>query len=149
MTRPSVYMAWCTRKAECPWCKQLIEVATPSVIVFYWNRGDEQHKPYNTKQHYHPQCWIDQGLDYLNMNPYSSPGVRGRPHSQLSLEDKAKRLLILRKKAALEQQRKRIKTPYPDRLTIEERIDTQIMELMFQISEIGGIPISWMKRLIK
>lgn len=148
MTTPNVYFSWCTREANCPWCKQLIPVATESVVVFFWNKGVEGNRKFNVKRHYHPDCWVASGRDYLKMNPYSSPGKRGRPKTELAPIDKDRRLTLLRKKAMLEQQKKRLTTPYPDRLVLENNIDEQIASVMFEITKCGGIPKSWLEKIL-
>lgn len=146
---PNVYMTWCYRQAICPWCNLPILVRTPEVNVFFWNKGNPERRGYNYKKHYHPDCWVAQGLDYLRMNPYI-PRKGAKPRlTKLTPEQKRKRYLLLRKKASLEQRKREIKAPYPDRLLIETRLDIQIIDVILDISRVGGIPKGWMECLIR
>ncbi len=145
MTIPNVCMNWCHRKATCKWCGFIIETAHPMVTVFFWNKGTDTHKGFNVKQYYHPKCWIEQGLDYLKKNPYI-PYVRHVP-SKLTPEQLKTRISLLRRKAALEQRRRNIKSEYPDRILVEARLEKHIAELMVEIIKVGGIPKKWLENL--
>lgn len=145
MTIPNVYMNWCHRKATCKWCNFTIEAGVPIVTVFFWNKGDKDKRKWNTKYYYHPQCWVEQGLDYLKMNPYV-PYIRHKKPT-LTKEQKGERLTLLRKKAALDQRKRNIKSDYPDRVLIEARINKEIAILMVEVALIGGIPKRWLETL--
>ena len=145
MTIPNVYMTWCQRKAICKWCEFAIEAGTPMVTVFFWHKGDEDHRQWNKKLYYHPQCWVGQGLDYLKMNPYV-PYVR-KPKAKLSEEQRKQRAALLNRKCSLEQRRRNVKSGYPDRLLVEARLDRQIAELMMEMIPVGGIPKRWLEQL--
>jgi len=146
MGMPSTYITWCPKSAKCPWCEQDTVVATPVVMVYFNNR--REGKKYNVKKIYHPDCWLAQGLDYLKMNPYSAKGNRGRPTKNMSVEDKSIRLKLLQKKAALEQEKKRLKTPYPERLLLESKLDEKIAAVMLEIAGKGGIPKKWLEKIL-
>ena len=149
MTMPNVYFEWCKKQAECPECKQLILTASPTVVVFYWNKGQEGKRNYNSKKHYHPKCWMDKGLDWLMMHPYHAGEQRG-PKVELSVEDRRKRQLLLRRYAVY-QFRKRtvLLLPVEDRLLTEMRLDGQIASIIMSISEVGGIPKKWLDTIIQ
>ena len=144
---PNVCMAWAKRQATCHYCNQPIEVATPEVVVFYWNKGQEGRR-FNVKQYYHPQHWVEQGLDYLKMNPYEAAS-KGREPMALTTEQRTRRRSLLTKKASLEQRKQRLKAPYPERLLYEAKIDQEIASLMLQMQEVGGVPESWIDRLME
>ena len=148
MSIPNVCITWCYREAKCPWCDLAIKVATPCVSVFFWRKGNPEIRGYNIKRFYHPECWIDQGLDYLKMNPYTPRGEKRGPKTTLTIEQKAARMKLLRKKAMLEQQKRRIKSSYPDSLLTASRIDDKIMNVMLDIYKVGGIPPRWKQCLI-
>ena len=137
-------MRWCQKKATCQWCPEEIVVGSPMVAVLFWNKGNPDSRRWNVQKCYHPQCWVDQGLDYLSRNPYVPPikGKRGRK-SLLCLEDRRKRFLLVRRFHALEQRKKNIKAPYPDNLLVEERLTKQMVDIMLDVALLGGIPKSW------
>lgn len=148
---PTVIMNWCLREAKCKWCEQPIVAGQPMVTVFFWNKGAEGRK-WNVKQYYHvnnegQHCWELNGLDYLKRNPYV-PYIR-KPTSLLSREDRRTRLLILKRKARLNQEIRELdksKSNYPERLqTMELKLATLILEIM----PYGGIPKSWAEELVK
>lgn len=149
MTVPNVYISWCQNKAKCRWCPEPIEAGTPMVTVFFWNKGNEERRSWNLKLHYHPQCWIDQGLDYLKMNPYVSRKARKQniKVSSLSPERKEHRVTLMRRKGSLEQRKRNLKSDYPDRVLAEARLDKQIAEIMVEIAGVGGIPPKWLINL--
>ena len=143
MSRPSVFIAWCTRTAKCPFCPEPTKVGEAVVVVTYYN---ENH--HTKRNEYHPACWIQQGLDKLKLTPYRPKGDRGRPELTLVSEVKGRRALLLRKKAALEQQKKRLKSTYPERLLLEARIDESMGAVMLEISSLGGIPPKWLEKIL-
>ena len=113
------------------------------MTVFFWNKGTEEHKGFNVKVYYHPDCWVAQGLDYLRMNPYV-PYIRDRT-LELSIGEKVERTKILKRKASIDQRRRRLNGNYPDRALLEARLDTQVAELMMEIAPLGGIPKKWLQ----
>lgn len=137
-------MTWCQHRARCEWCPKYIEAGQPLVTVFFWNKGTEGKRGFNVKQYYHPLCWVGQGLHYLERNPYVSvhKGARGLV---LTPEQRMQRNRLLRRKGALEQRRRNLKTGLPDSLLMEARIDRQVAELMIEIAPIGGIPQKWLR----
>jgi len=143
MTIPNVSMSWCNRKAQCNFCPDHIGAGEPLVTVFFWNKGTPDHKGFNTKQYYHPQCWVAQGLDYLSLNPY----VPYQKQKRLDLvpEQKERRNILLRRKCSLEQRRRNLKAEYPERLLLEARIESKIVGLMLEIAPLGGIPKKWLE----
>jgi len=139
-TIPNVSIAWCHRVARCKWCENDIVAGTPMVSVFFWNKGNEEKRGWNSKYYYHPDCWVSQGLDYLDRNPYVP--YPGRKRVEMEPEMKSKRLKILRRKASLEQRRRNTEDPL-----MLAHIETQIAGLLPEIAEAGGIPKSWLETL--
>jgi len=137
----NVVMRWCSRRAKCRWCPDHIEKGQPMVSVVFWNKGDETKRTWNSYFKYHPQCFVDQGLDYLKRNPYSAP-KRGR-RSKLSETDRRRRFLLVRKFHALEQRKHKIVASYPDRVLVENRLEKQMIDIMLDVSKLGGVPKSW------
>ncbi len=141
---PNVTMRWCQRKATCRWCELPIVTGTAVVAVFFWNKGSGDRR-WNTQICYHPDCWVKQGLDYLDRNPYVP--VRVRDKLKLSVEDKRKRFLLVRRFHALEQRKGNVKADYPDKLLVEVRLTKQMADIMLDVARIGGIPKSWAEKL--
>ena len=145
MTIPNVIMRWCIKPATCKWCEKGIDNRQAMVVVMFWNKGNAQHRGWNVQQYYHPDCWVKQGLDYLDRNPYSAPG-RGRK-AKLSPTDTRQRYLLVRRFHALEQRRRHLTTTYPDRLLIEQHIEEQILGIVMDMSKVGGVPPTWLTKL--
>jgi len=145
MTIPNVTMRWCRKQATCRWCNKPIEIGTPIVAVLFWNKGNPDSRRWNVQICYHPQCWVDQGLDYLNRNPFV-PHRRG-VKSKLSEEDRKKRYLLVRRFHALEQRKKNSKLDYPDNLLMDSRLTKQMTDIMLDMVKVGGIPKSWVEKL--
>ena len=114
------------------------------VAVYFWNKGSDNRR-WNTQICYHPDCWVGQGLDYLKRNPYVP--VRVRDKLKLSVEDKRKRFLLVRRFHALEQRKSKVKADYPDKLLVEVRLTKQMADIMLDVARIGGIPKSWAEKL--
>ena len=142
---PFVMMRWCRKSAHCRWCEKDVEVGTPLVAVVFWNKGNENSRRWNVYLYYHPQCWVEQGLDYLNRNPFV-PHVRGRK-ATLSEEDRRKRFLLVRRFHALGQRKNNIKAEFPDHLLREERLTKQMPDIILDVTNLGGVPKSWVEKL--
>ena len=110
-------------------------------------RRDDTHK-YTSIRHYHPQCWLDDAMDYLSRNPYTPHGNRGRPTKDLTPEQRVRRTKLLMAKAALEQQKRKVSSPEPHRTAILARIDSKMCGIMLEVAQVGGIPKSWIQKLI-
>ena len=141
MTIPNVTMAWCQHHAKCEWCPDHIETGMPLVTVFFWNKGGPDHKGFNIKKYYHPDCWTGQGLDYLKMNPYV-PYIR-KKKLELTPEQAKLRYVLLNRKASIDQ-RKRGLNGNPNKAMLEAELNVRIAELMVEIAPIGGIPKKWL-----
>lgn len=150
---PNVTVSWCTRQAQCRWCEQPVEAGTPMVSVFFWNRGVDGKRGWNVKHHYHllrsdgKHCWDEQGLDYLKLNPYV-PYIRGR-RMKLSKKDSRSRLLILKRKAELDQRRRNLKPDAPEYTLRLAVIEAKVAGLAAEILDYGGMPKSWMEELLR
>lgn len=142
MTIPNVTMRWCRHKATCKWCEKDIKASTPVVAVMFWNKGNPDSRRWNTYQKYHPQCWVEQGMDYLNRNPYVQPMGR-KP--KLCKEDSRKRFLLVRRFHALEQRRHNNK--FPDNVLADIRLFEQMVNIMVEVAMLGGVPKGWAEKL--
>ena len=143
MTIPNVTMRWCPKKSTCKWCDKTIETRTPMVAVMFWNKGSDSRK-WNSYAKYHPQCWVDQGLDYLTRNPYVTKNLGKK--SILSVEYRRKRFLLVRRFNALVQKRK-CGHSYPDNILVEIDLTQRMVEIMLEVTTVGGVPKSWVEKL--
>jgi len=138
-----VWMTWCRRKAVCKYCGEDIVKATP-IVKCKSVRGNTTKL--TTMMYFHPKCWVENGMDYLEKNPYTS-GMRGRKRLELSDEDRRARYLLLRKYAGLKQRLGNIVTKFPDNLEPTLRIEEQMRQIMVDISVVGGIPPKWLEQI--
>jgi hypothetical protein len=116
-------------------------------MVFYWNKGSDGRR-FNTKQYFHPQHWLDKGMDYLRMNPYTAGNRRGpKPRLTLTYEQKAERLRLLRTKATLEQRKRQLDISRPDYLAAVTALEIKVLDTIQAIAPLGGVPPSWMEKL--
>lgn len=145
MTIPNVTMRWCVRKSTCKWCEQPIDNGTPVVTVFFWNRGNENSRKWNNTYSYHPECWIKQGLDYLERNPYIPQHRNKQPN--LTVEDKRKRFLLIRKFNSLVQRKKHNYHNYPDTVLDDIKLTQKQVDIMLEVAVLGGVPKGWAEKL--
>jgi hypothetical protein len=118
------------------------------VVKNLWRKGDANSRKINLKFYYHPDCNTAAGLDYLNQHPYTSGShKRGPKRTVLTPEQQHQRYLLLRRKASLEQRKRKLKAEFPDRLLKEANIDEKIADLMIEIAGVGGIPNSWISKM--
>lgn len=97
------------------------------------------------RQYFHPQCWVDNGMAYLNANPYT-PGIRGRRGLNLAPEDARKRHLLIRRYNTLKQ-RKRLGGP--GNLKLINWLSPRMDRIMEEMKNVGGIPKSWLATPMK
>lgn len=145
MTIPNVTMRWCVKKSTCKWCDQPIDNGTPVVTVFFWNKGNEESRKWNSKFSYHPQCWVDQGLDYLRSNPYQQQVRIRKPN--LPKEDRRKRFLLVRRFNALVQKRANCNHSFPDHILTDIDLTQRMIDIMLEVATIGGVPKGWAEKL--
>ncbi len=150
MPPPNVTAAWCRKKASCKWCKKDIKLATTMITVFFWNKGNDAKRTWNSKLYYHMQCWMDQAMDYLNTHPYHARGGKRGPNklaSALNVEQKAARLKLIRRKNYLDDKLRGL-SDTPDTALDIAMIEKEQSELIAKILDVGGIPKSWLVQLI-
>lgn len=148
-TIPNVVMRWCHKEAQCKWCPEKIEEATPMVVVYFWNKGNEEQRGFNVQQCYHPQCWVEQGLDYLRLHPYVPNTYQDKSGRSLNLspEDSRQRFLLTRRFNALYQRKGKIKATGEQRERIEEGIIERMGAIATEMIKYGGVPKSWLEKL--
>jgi hypothetical protein len=130
-----VWMTWNKRIAKCKYCEKEILVSTP-MVVGQTKKGNRTYRMY-----FHPQCWVDNGMVYLNNNPYTS-GCRGRKKLPLSPDDSRKRFLLIRRYNTLKSRKKNLKR-FPDDILESIRLEDKMRGIMVEMENIGGIPSKW------
>ena len=144
----NVYLVHCRRKCKCAHCPDEITLAQPMVVGVI-TLGKDKH--YKTKWkkvlHWHPNCWIEQGLARLEREPYIS-NKPGRPKRDLDPVIRQLRLSALRRRASIVQ---RIRV-----ITSSENIDSKAIDRIVHLGEmlekvteemakLGGAPSKWLK----
>jgi hypothetical protein len=97
-----IRMSWLRRQALCAWvdCSLYIESGEPTV------RGTIYKNNMRHTFIWHPQCYIQQGMVYLNAHPYEAQeGGPGRKALDLTEDQKRKRHNLLAKAHRLRKQR--------------------------------------------
>jgi len=120
---------------KCRYCEKEITVATPMVIG-QTKRGNRTYRMY-----FHPQCWLDNGMAYLNKNPYT-PGIRGRRKLSLGPDDTRKRYLLIRRYNTFKYRKDKLNR-FPDDLLESIRLEGEMDKIAEVIKDIGGIPAKW------
>lgn len=112
------------------------------VAVFFWNKGADGRR-WNYQRCYHPECWLKQGYDYLDRNPYVP--TAGRPKLKLTEEQGRERYLIIRRYHALVQRFNQLGAEAELIKTLE--LECRMSDLMLEIQKVGGVPKKWLERL--
>ena len=133
-----IWMAWNKREAKCYYCEKEIKVATPVVI------GQTKRKNRTYRTYFHPQCWIDNGMAYLNNNPYT-PGVRGRKRLSLTPKDARSRFLLIRRYNTLKSRKAKL-TIFPDSILESMNLERRMAKIVKDMEKLGGIPPKWLEQ---
>ena len=125
-----VWIRWARRKAICKWCSEVITAGTPEVITKYWRPGK-----WSILTRYHAECWLKQGLDYLDKHPHIS--------KRLAItDDQSKaRLLLLRRWATCKCRLK--KAIIVSNHKAIERLVSSMHTIVEEIDKVGGVPATW------
>ena len=126
---------------KCSFCPNPILVGEP--VVVGRTPVSAGRKNFYSKRRWHPQCYLDQGLRYLDLHPFT-PEVKGRPRlPALPTGDKLRRLSILRRHATtLQRIRNELSKVEPNFNTLAH-LGERIELLRDEISSYGGAPKSW------
>jgi len=143
MPIPNVTMRWAQNQATCQWCGQLVMPGSAMVAVFYWNKGADGRR-WNHQHCYHPECWLKQGYDYLEKNPYS-PYVRGRKKDNITEEQRKQRYLVTRRFHSLVQRRGNLSNGSKPLIAL--RLECQMADLILEMQKLGGVPKKWVEKL--
>ena len=139
-----IWMTWAKRKTKCRYFEQPIITATPMVTGRLYRKA--AGKSISLRFYWHPQCWQEQGMNYLKLHPYTAIG-RGRKKLALEPTANRERYLLLRRHAALTQRIWRVKESkgFPDNVLRIIRLETKQKELAAQIELVGGVPKKWIR----
>jgi len=129
----NVWIAQCRKRTPCAFCGEDINCGEYMAVGVYY-RGKWRHR-----KSWHPQCWIDEGIDYAQRNP--KPETRGRKTLQLKDEDRKRRFRILARRASIIQ---RAKIAYSKgNFNALAKYGEQLEQLKEEIKPLGGVPESW------
>ena len=135
-----IRMVWCKRQTKCRHCEEVIEVATPMVMGKLY-KGVKRRL--TITMYWHPQCWIDTELAYLDDNPYT-PGIRGRKRLSLPLDEQRKRFLLIRRYNTLKSRKDKLPSGNPDDILRIISMEEKMAQIAKEMEEIGGIPQKWL-----
>lgn len=143
-----IWISWCRRTAKCHFCELPITVATPMVKGKLWKKVGEATS-WSYRPNWHPQCWIEEGLVYLEQHPYQAKST-GRPKLKLSEADAEQRQTLVRRRSRLIYILREMLTngkdfEHPSVIKILNRL----LKLRIDIELFGGAPRSWDKPLIE
>lgn len=142
-----MYSCWCKRQTSCHYCRESITAGEPMLVQLYYVRGT----PHRAYYHLHRDggcCYVTECLDYLREHPYVKPNHpgNGRPALQLSPDDKRKRALLLRRRAAIEHRKRKLldeSLPYDTYVNRLATYETQLAVVYEEIEAVGGAPTKW------
>ncbi len=135
-----VWIRECRRTAKCSHCKQQIQNHEYEVIVKIWKRGSEV-KRFVTVLFFHPQCWIEQGIEAAKKRP--AVENRGRHRTAMLDEVREKRIKILRRRASIVQRIRYAMDSTPPNFDKVSYLGEKLGELVDEIRPLGGVPESW------
>jgi hypothetical protein len=140
------------KKATCRHCGKAIESGSIAVVGVIWfevnKKGGEKGKwrkvlYWHTKNEEGECCWLNQGIQAIEKLP-TKHSYLGRKPLQIADEVKAKRLAVIRRRAAV-MQRIRIEVEEKETPSMENLIHLGAMleRLKREIEPLGGAPKSW------
>ena len=133
-----VWMTWSKREVQCRFCPDKVDKGTPVVVTRSVKTWEE--RTFTRTGRYHPQCWVNQGLAYLEKHPVVYKD--GRPRLVLTPDQRVARMRLLRRRATLMLRYRRDIAA----LRIVEAVGHYIkaVELIPLMEPLGGVPRSWL-----
>jgi len=144
----NVSIVHCRRKCKCAYCPEEITVGQPMVVgIITYGLSKNYKTKWKKVLHWHPKCWLEQGLARLEREPYIS-NKPGRPKRDLDPVTKQLRLSALMRRASIIQRiRKLTESGNMDLKTIDKIV--HLGEMLDKIKEemvnLGGVPSKWLK----
>lgn len=137
-----VWISWTRKESTCKYCSKPIKLKSMSLTAKLWRKGFGA-LPWSKTMHFHIACWVQQGIDYLNLHPYVPRGNRGRKRLEVDSPTRAARLKLQRKRADLIFRiQKHIDNGDGWRV---EKLALQVEGLREEMEKLGGVPESWNK----
>lgn len=147
-----VWAAWAVRPVKCLWCPHSIKHGEMMLITKSSKMSTNPNftgRMFTQRGHYHLECYLAQAKDYLENHPMIPSNPHGRPHIKgLDEEQRKQRHKLLLRGSFLQQQKRRLTTPYPARWEHEQRINIKIAEVALDLIPLGGVPDGWKNSLI-
>jgi hypothetical protein len=138
-----VWMTHVRRAGKCGFCPSELGQLEPCVVTRQRNSRDGQ--VYTRVVRYHPQCWISQGLIYLEKHPLILN--YGRRRLDLSKEDRSRRLQLLRRRSQLMYYAR--EAADAKRWWTAANNFLKADALIGEIEKVGGVPKSWLPKEVK
>lgn len=132
-----VWVTHAKRDANCGFCPEKVVMGSPELVTR--SRRRMGGRTFTRVKMYHPECWMAQGMQYLDTHPYV-PKL-GRPRLNLSLEDRAARKkLLMQHGQYLYRYRK-----YMEEGRVVPAVEQYLkaVQLREEIEPLGGVPRSW------
>ncbi len=108
-------------------------------VVCQWYMNTPGGKKWRKQKFFHTQCWIDQAVAILESRTVTE--TRGRRRLSLADSNRAARMKILRKRAALVQRAK--EALKNERYDIVQRLGDKMEKCKVEIEQYGGVPKKW------
>lgn len=138
-----VIFTWSRKPSKCEFCPELVNHAEPIVL----GRPKKQKgKPWPRVRRWHPECFLQSGMNYLVSNPYYQAPSTGRPMIDITSEQRATRNKILRRYGAYQYKlRQWEKKPAQTQEILLNRaiLMKRMQGCVEEIQQYGGVPKSW------
>ncbi len=141
----NVWIKRCRKRVKCDYCPTLI-LSGEHMVVCKWYRGtvkDGKMQRWWFHRHYHPQCWIDQGIAAVKKIVITE--TRGGKKLDMPDDVREARLKIMMRRASVIQRIRREVDKTPEEQNIDRIIHLGDMLNMLKekIEPLGGAPESW------
>ncbi len=149
-----IYLTICRKTVPtCSYCNETIGLSEPMVCGKLWQKyteegGEPRRWVKNFRWHGKRMkdsqcCWLSQALENLSQHPTAE--TRGRKRLDLSLDQHAERLKVLRQRARTVAKLKELMLAPLDQRDVDEviRIGSKVEAMKEKMVLLGGVPRSW------
>ena len=139
-----VWMKRCKKKATCRHCNKVIENGSNMIIGSMWanhNRAVEGARKWKIMLRWHPECWMRQAENAVEVREKQSVEKRGRKSLVMSESVRVMRLSIMRRRAAVTQRiRIEVEAGRSEKIL---HLGRMLADLEEEIEKYGGVPEKW------
>lgn len=133
-----VWMTQARRISRCHYCPEPIRQLDPEVIG--QTKRTKGGRTFTRIRRWHPQCWITQGLSYIEQHPVVIR--QGRPRLELDPVTRHRRLQLLRSHAQLMHYSREAWTS--GNILRSVHCWLKASDLHEEMSQLGGVPKGWL-----